>query len=189
MHFRLRTLLGLFLLALPFAQALADDYAETIKIFREAKESGTLLAKSYGYAVFPTVGKGGIGIGGAYGKGRVYANGAHVGDTSMSQVSIGAQLGGEAYREIVLLENKAAFDNFTSGNFEFSAEAGAMAITAGAQAQTATTGNTAGATSGGGTTKNAGHFYKGMAVFTAAKGGLMFEATIAGQKFSYEKKK
>jgi lipid-binding SYLF domain-containing protein len=184
----LRKLLGLLLLALPFTQALADEYAETIKIFHEARASNQLFPKSYGYAVFPTIGKGAIGIGGAYGKGRVYVNGAYVGDTSMTQITLGVALGGQAYREIILFEDKAAFDNFTSGNFEFGTEAGAVAITSGASAQASTTGNSAGATSGGRTSVRGG-FYKGMAVFTAAKGGMMFEASIGGQKFSYTGKK
>ena len=88
--------LGLLLLlfAVP---ALADEYDDTLKTFREAGQSGRLFAKSYGYAVFPTIGKGGIGIGAAHGNGRVYAKGKHVGDASMTQITVGAQLGGQAY--------------------------------------------------------------------------------------------
>ena len=185
---RIRTLLFLSLLALPFAPALADDYADAIKVFRDAGQSSKFFGNSYGYAVFPTIGKGGIGIGGAHGSGRVYAKGAHVGDTSMTQVTIGAQLGGQAYRQIIFFQNKNAFDEFTSGNFEFGAQATAVAITAGASAQASTGGTGAGASGTQSSAATAGGYNKGMAVFTVAKGGLMYEATIGGQKFSYKAK-
>jgi hypothetical protein len=191
MNYTLRNCLVFLLLAFSFAPAWADDYADTIKIFKDAGESGTFFDKSYGYAVFPTVGKGGIGIGGAYGKGRVYAAGNYVGDTSMTQVSVGFQLGGQAYSQIIFFEDKRAFDEFTSGNFEFGAQASAVAITAAASAEATTTGTSAGASGGkhDATTTTAGtEFHKGMAVFTVAKGGLMYEASIGGQKFSYTPK-
>jgi lipid-binding SYLF domain-containing protein len=191
MKLYIRTCLVFLLLALPFARAWADEYSETIKVFRDAGESGTFFAKSYGYAVFPTIGKGGIGIGGAYGKGRVYAKGEYVGDTSMTQLSVGFQLGGQAYSQIVFFEDKRAFDEFTSGNFEFGAQASAVAITAGASAEATTTGASADASGGknNATTTTMGtEFHKGMAVFTVAKGGLMYEASIGGQKFSYTPK-
>jgi len=121
--YTLRSCLVFLLLAFSFAPAWADDYADTIKIFKNAGESGTFFAKSYGYAVFPTIGKGGIGIGGGYGKGRVYTGGNYVGDTSMTQVTIGFQLGGQAYSQIIFFEDKRAFDEFTGGNFEFGAQA------------------------------------------------------------------
>ena len=135
----IRALLVLSLLTASLAWA--DDYEDTIKVFKDAGESGTFFQKAYGYAVFPTIGKGGFVIGGAYGKGRVYAGGKHVGDTSMTQITIGAQLGGEAYRQIIFFQDKRAFDEFTSGNFEFSAQAQAVAITAGASATASTTGS------------------------------------------------
>jgi lipid-binding SYLF domain-containing protein len=185
---RIRTLLFLSLLALPFAPALADDYADAIKVFRDAGQSSKFFGSSYGYAVFPTVGKGGIGIGGAHGSGRVYAKGAHVGDTSMTQVTVGAQLGGQAYRQIIFFQNKNAFDEFTSGNFEFGAQATAVAITAGASAQASTGGTGAGASGTQKSASTAGGYQGGMAVFTVAKGGLMYEATLGGQKFSYKAK-
>jgi lipid-binding SYLF domain-containing protein len=184
-----RTFALLLLLIVPISHAWADEYTDTINVFRNAGESGDFFNKSYGYAVFPTIGKGGIGIGGAYGKGRVYAGGNHVGDTSMTQLTVGFQLGGEAYSQIIFFEDERAFNEFTSGNFEFSATASAVAITAGASAAATTTGSSAGASGGknDATTKGAG-FYKGMAVFTVAKGGLMYEASIGGQKFSYTPK-
>ena len=183
----IRALLVLSLLTASLAWA--DDYEDTIKVFKDAGESGTFFQKAYGYAVFPTIGKGGIGIGGAHGKGRVYAGGKHVGDTSMTQITIGAQLGGEAYRQIIFFQDKRAFDEFTSGNFEFSAQAQAVAITAGASATASTAGSSAGASTSSKDAKTAGAYSKGMAVFTVAKGGLMYEASIGGQKFSYKPKK
>ena len=191
MKLHLRSCLAFLLLALTFTPAWADEYSDTIKVFENAGESGTFFAKSYGYAVFPTVGKGGIGIGGAYGKGRVYAQGKYLGDTTVTQVSVGFQLGGQAYSQIIFFEDKRAFDEFTSGNFEFGAQASAVAITAGASAEATTTGSSAGASGGknNATTTTAGTgFHKGMAVFTVAKGGLMYEASIGGQKFSYTPK-
>jgi lipid-binding SYLF domain-containing protein len=179
------------LLAFTFAHASADDYSDTLKVFRGAGQSAKFFGSSYGYAVFPTIGKGGIGIGGAHGSGRVYAKGAHVGDTSMTQITIGLQLGGQAYSQIIFFQDKRAFDEFTSGNFEFGVQATAVAITAGASAQATTGGTSAGASSAGaaGHASTASEYRKGMAVFTVAKGGLMYEASIGGQKFSYEARK
>jgi len=188
MNVQLRNLLVLLLLAFPGARAYADDYADTIKVFRGAGESGQFFNKSYAYAVFPTIGKGGIGIGAAHGSGRVYAKGEHVGDTSMTQVTIGWQLGGQAYSQIIFFEDKRAFDEFTGGNFEFGAQATAVAITAGASAQAGTTGTSAGASGNQQSAKTAAKYSKGVAVFSVAKGGLMYEASIGGQKFSYKRK-
>lgn len=176
----------LLLLLLACAAVWADDYDNTIKVFQNAGESGQFFKKCYGYAVFPTIGKGGIGIGGAYGKGRVYAGGKHVGDTSMTQLTAGFQLGGQAFSEIIFFEDKRSFDEFTSGNFEFGAQASAVAITAGASAGAGTTGSTAGASGGQHDAATAGSYHKGTAVFTVAKGGLMYEATVGGQKFNYK---
>ena len=189
MYILLRRLLVLSLLILPTAQALADDYTDTIKVFREAGESGQFFKSSYGYAVFQTIGKGGIGIGGAHGSGRVYAEGKYVGDTSMTQITVGFQLGGQAFSQIIFFEDKRAFDEFTGGNFEFGAQASAVAITAGASAQATTTGSSAGASGGEHDASTTGSYYRGMAIFTVAKGGLMYEASVGGQKFSYTPKK
>jgi lipid-binding SYLF domain-containing protein len=188
MNVQLRNLLVLLLLAFPFAGALADDYADTIKVFRGAGESGQFFSKSYGYAVLPTIGKGGFGIGGAHGTGRVYARGEYVGDTSMTQITVGFQLGGQAFSQIIFFEDKRAFDEFTGGNFEFGVQATAVAITAGASAQAGTTGPSASASGTQHAAKTAGKYNKGIAVFTVAKGGLMYEASIGGQKFSYKRK-
>jgi lipid-binding SYLF domain-containing protein len=164
----------------------ADKYAETIKLFQEAGESSEFFRKSYGYAVFPTVGKGGLGIGGAYGEGRVYAGSKPVGQTRMTQLSLGFQAGGQGYSLIVFFEDKHAFDEFTSGSFEFGAQASAVVITAGASAGAGTTGATGGASGGKHDATTVGEYYKGMAAFVIVKGGLMYEAVIAGAKFSYK---
>jgi lipid-binding SYLF domain-containing protein len=106
----------------------------------------------------------------------------------MTQITVGLQLGGQAYSQMIFFEDKHAFDEFTGGNFEFGAQATAVAITAGASAQAGTTGATAGASGSQQSSKNVAKYYKGVAVFTVAKGGLMYEATIGGQKFNYRRK-
>jgi len=189
MRARLSRLLLAALIALPLSRAFADEYANTITVFRNAGESAKYFGNAYGYAVFPTIGKGGFVVGAAHGNGRVYRQGRHVGDTSMTQLSVGAQLGGQAYSEMIFFQNRGAFDDFTRGNFEFAAEASAVAITAGASASGGTTGATAGASGTPRHAKTASEYYKGMAVFTVAKGGLMYEASIGGQKFNYKPKK
>jgi lipid-binding SYLF domain-containing protein len=165
----------------------ADDYSNAIKVFKDSPVVQPYFKNAYGYAIFPTIGKGGIGIGGAYGSGQVYVGDKVTGKTTVTQVTIGLQLGGQAYSQIIFFEDKRAYTDFTSGNFEFGAEASAVAITAGAQAQAGTTGAGASASPGGSAGKQAAtDYHKGMVVFTRAKGGLMYEATIGGQKFSFE---
>jgi lipid-binding SYLF domain-containing protein len=166
--------------------AHADKYTDTISLFRNAGESASFFHKSYGYAVFPTVGEGGLGVAGALGKGHVYVHGRHVGDSTMAQLSVGFQAGGKAYSQIVFFEDKRALDEFESGTFEFAAGASAVAITAGAQANASTDGLGAGASGGEKNARDTGVYEKGMAVFTIAKGGLMYAAAIAGQRFSYK---
>jgi len=167
--------------------AWADSYSDAIQSFRNAGQSGAFFNTAYGYAVFPTIGKGGIGIGGAHGKGRVFAGGQHVGDSSMTQLTLGFQLGGQAFSQIIFFENQQAFKEFTSGNFEFSAQATAVAITAGVSAEANTGGGMAAGASGGRNDAATAHggYRKGMATFTIAKGGLMYEAVLGGQKFGY----
>jgi lipid-binding SYLF domain-containing protein len=189
MSIRTRWLVPLLLLALAPAPARADKYDDAVRTFRNAGQSSEFFEHCYGYALFPTIGKGGFGIGGAHGSGHVFAHGAYVGDASMTQVTVGFQFGGQAYSQIVFFEDERAFKDFTSGSFEFGAQAAAVAITAGASAQAATTGASASAGTSEKNTKTAGSYEKGMAVFTAVKGGLMYEATIGGQKFGYKKKK
>ncbi len=125
-----------------------------------------VLDSAAGYAVFPSVGKGAIGVGGAYGKGVLYERGYPVGYCDLSQASIGFQLGGQAYTEIIAFQNRQAVDTFKEGNFRFDAQASAVALKSGAGANA--------------------KFTDGVAVFTMDEAGLMYEASIGGQKFSYE---
>jgi lipid-binding SYLF domain-containing protein len=185
---RLISIIGFLVVAVAISPAWADDYSNAINSFKNAGESSSFFGKSYGYAIFPTVGKGGVGVGGAFGKGHVYAKGKYVGDTSVTQLSVGFQLGGQAYSEIIFFEDERAFKEFTSGNFEFGADASAVAITAGASAKASSTGASAGASVTKNKATTAGEYHKGMATFTIAKGGLMYEAALAGQKFSYKPK-
>lgn len=178
-------------LALPPGHALADDYdyAATIAVFKHAGASADFFKTCYGYAVFPTIGKGGFVVGGAHGKGRVYRHGRLVGDTTMTQVSVGFQAGAQAYSEIIFFQTRLDFARFESGKFALGAQASAVAITAGASASASTAGTSAGMS---GTERNAttiGRYQDGIAVFTVAKGGLMYEAAVAGQKFSYHARK
>ncbi len=180
-------LVALFVLAiLPFSSTWADKFSDTTLIFQQAGQSSNFFNNSYGYAVFPTIGKAGIGIGGAYGTGRVYRQGSYVGDISMTQVSLGFQLGAQGFSQIVFLQDKRAFDEFTGSNFEFGADAGVVVVTAGAQAGVSTSGSSAGASGGKHDATTVGEYYKGMAIFTVAKGGLMFDVKVSGQKFNYK---
>jgi lipid-binding SYLF domain-containing protein len=173
-------------LALVGGTAIAGSYADTVGLFKEAGASAALFKVSYAYAVFPTIAKGGFFLGGAHGKGRVYEKGRYVGDATVSQISLGFQLGGQAYSEIVLFQSRQDLVRFESGKFALGAQASAVAITAGASASAGTTG--AGTSASGIETSavTTGRFQDGIAVFTIAKGGLMYEAAVAGQKFFYE---
>ncbi|MGD2129658.1 MAG: YSC84-related protein [Lysobacterales bacterium] len=143
------------------------DVARAIIDVKKADPSiKTFFDSSAGYAVFPKVGKGGVGIGGAYGKGLVIVGEKAVGRTSLSQVTVGFQLGGQVYSQFIFFKDQAALQSFERGNFEFGAQASAVAVTAGASADA--------------------DYDKGVAVFTHVSGGLMYEATISGQKFKYE---
>ena len=168
------------------AASWADDYSETIQLFKEAGASRAFFDKSYGYAVFPGIGKGGFIVGGAHGNGRVYRKGAHVGDVSMTQVNIGFQIGGEGFRQIIFFEDQRAFDEFTNGAFEFGADATAVAVTAAAGATAGTTGASAGASGGQKDATTAGKYYRGMATFVIVKGGAMAGVSVGGQKFTYK---
>ena len=189
----MRTLLIslLTIFALTAQPAFADDVSTTIDNFRGAG-AGDFIDDAYGYAVFPSIGKGGIGIGGAHGKGEVFVGGKRVGQTKMNQITYGLQLGGQVYSQMIFFRDERAFDDFTSGNFEFGAQATAVALTAGAQASTTTGGggNTSSGTDADSSKVSANEKQydgrSGMAVFTIAKGGLMYEATLGGQKFKYE---
>ena len=168
---------------------LADQFTDTIDIFKKSQAVQPFFKNAYGYAVFPTVGKAGIGIGGAYGKGQVYQGGTVTGEAKLFKATIGFQLGGQAFSEIIFFKDKRAYDEFTGGSFEFDAAASAVAITAGVQAKAGTEGATAGASAGPATGKQAKtSYHKGMIVFVHTKAGLMYEAAIGGQKFSFKAK-
>jgi len=184
----INTFMLFFLVGLPIHATQADEYSDAIKTFRNAGESASYFNTAYGYAVFPSIGKAGVGIGGAHGTGRVYAQGKDIGEAKMNQLTVGLQLGAQAYSQIIFFENQTALNDFTSGNFEFSAQATAVAITAGVSAEANTGGGTAAGASGGkndATTTSRG-YRKGMAIFTVAKGGLMYEASLGGQKFKFK---
>ncbi|MDP8986090.1 MAG: YSC84-related protein [Pseudomonadota bacterium] len=184
----IKLLVGTVALLLAAGVAYADNYSDTIAVFKRAGESREFFKGSYGYAVFPTVGEGGFVVGGAFGKGRVYGHGRYLGNATLTQVSAGFQAGGKAYSEIIFFQNKAALEMFESGSFEFAAGVSAVAVTAAAGASAGTTGAQAGAS---GTENNAttvGAYHNGLAVFTVAKGGLMYAATVSGQKFSFKRR-
>ena len=166
--------------------AQAGSSRDTVALFKNAGQSAAFFDNSYGYAVFPTVDKAGWVVGGAYGRGRVYSQGRFVGTASITQVSVGFQAGVQGYSEIVFFENKRAMDEFTTGSYEFDAGASVVAITAAASASAGTAGVDAGASGGDKNAATSGSYRKGVAVFTIVKGGLMYDASIAGQKFSYK---
>lgn len=144
-----------------------SDVAPVIRKFKE-KDPGMsqVFADAHGYAVFPTVGKGGLGIGAARGKGYVYQRGRLIGRSTLTQVTIGLQLGGQAYSEVIFFKDAAALDNFKQGKLKLDAQVSAIALTARASADLA--------------------YHEGVAIVTMAKGGLMYEASVGGQKFSYQ---
>ena len=144
----------------------SDKTIKALNKFKKIPSLKTYFKKARGYAVFPNVGKGGIGIGGARGKGEVFEKGKVIGSTSLTQVSIGFQLGGQAFSQIIFFKDKKSLERFTEGNFEFGASASAALISEGANASA--------------------DYSDGVAVLTFSKGGLMYEASIGGQKFSYE---
>ena len=124
------------------------------------------FGEAYGFVIFPSIGKGAIGVGGAHGKGIMFKNDIPHGEAKMTQVTIGFQWGGQAYSEVIFFEDKESFDRFTKSKFEFAAQVSAVAATAGASADVA--------------------YEDGVAVFTMVKGGLMYEASVGGQKFKYK---
>jgi lipid-binding SYLF domain-containing protein len=165
--------------------AHAGKYEDTIELFKHAGESAVFFKQCYAYAVFPTVGEGGFVVGGARGKGHVYVHDRIVGDTTMTQLSVGFQAGGQAYSQIIFFQNKETLDEFESGKFEFSAGASATAITASASASVGTDRASSQASGASTDATTNGDYQTGMAVFTIAKGGLMYAAAIAGQKFTF----
>jgi lipid-binding SYLF domain-containing protein len=124
------------------------------------------IDRAHGYAVFPGVGKGGVGVGGAYGRGEVYEQGRLIGHADLSQATIGFQLGGQKFDEVILFENEAALEEFKRGEFAFSANASAVALKSGEAV--------------------AADYENGVAVFVEPRAGAMFEASIGGQSFTFE---
>ena len=137
-----------------------------LQAFKEIPELEPFFEQANGFALFHNVTKGGMGIGGATGKGEVFQGGKVIGSTSLKQLSIGFQLGGQAFSEIIFFQKERDTDRFTERNFEFGAQASAVLITQGVSIETA--------------------YSDGIAVFTLAKGGLIYEASIGGQKFSFK---
>jgi lipid-binding SYLF domain-containing protein len=173
---------GLFVLllaftVLPAAVFAQDDDAKLVSDAAEAKAAfiksdghmQSLFDNSYGYAIFPNVGKGAVGVGGAAGNGVVYEQGNMIGMAKMKQVSVGFQFGGQAYREVIFFETKEALDRFKEDKFEFAAQVSAVAAASGASADA--------------------KYREGVLVFTQEKKGLMYEASVGGQKFSFTPKK
>ena len=173
-------------LSLTVGVAQAGKYEDTVSLFREAPESAGFFHHAYGYAVFPTVGEAGFIVGAALGHGRVYSHGKLVGDSTMTEVSAGFQAGGKAFSQIIFFKDKSALEAFESGNFQFEAGASAVAITVGVSASAATNGASSTASLTDRDANNAGAWSNGMAVFTVAKGGLMYAAKLDGQHFSYK---
>ncbi len=163
-----------------------EDYSQTINIFKESPQAQPFFANSYGYAVFPVIGKGAFVVGGSYGKGQVYRANKVTGFSDVIKASVGFQIGGKSYSQIIFFKDKRAYNEFTSGEFGFDATASAVIIKGGSQAQIGSSGSTAGESWMGKMGKQAEAEYKrGMAIFVRLKGGAMFEAAIAGQKFSF----
>jgi lipid-binding SYLF domain-containing protein len=168
-----------------FADSDTEDDKSALKVFLASDVVSKFHNSAYGYAIFPSIGKGGFGIGGAYGNGRVYIGDKKTGDVSMTQLSIGFQVGGQAYRQVIYFEDKRAFDEFISGQFEFAAQAEAIVITSSAGAKAGTEGTAANANA----TQSKTEYHKGMIVFTMGKGGLMYQAALGGQKYNYSPSK
>jgi lipid-binding SYLF domain-containing protein len=147
-----------------------SDHAAVMRTIASVKAKDPGMRKFFnnavGYAVFPTVAKGAMGVGGAHGSGEVLVGGKAIGKATLNQVTVGFQLGGQTYSEIIFFENQSTLEGFKNGDFAFAAQASAIAVTTGASA-------------------NVG-YRNGVLVFTMAKGGLMYEASIGGQKFSFK---
>ena len=168
---RLHALLpALVLLAAPAAVAGDDSLvSEARAVIQNFKKKDPhidrFFSSSVGYAVFPTIAKGGFVVGGAGGDGILFVGGQPVGKSSVGQASVGFQLGGQTYSEIIFFENGSTPAEFKTGNFALAAQASAVALSAGAAASA--------------------NYEDGVAIFTATKTGLMYEASVGGQKFGY----
>jgi hypothetical protein len=168
-----------------FAQRVRDVSA-AVELFRDIPQVAPYFDASYGYAVWPRIGRGGLGIGASRGRGQVYVNGQMTGFSTHTEVSIGLQAGGQTYRQIVFFQNREAYEKFTQDSFEFDASAQAVAVTASAEAGAGTTGARTSAGVGSPNAAVGGGYTNGMQIFTMAEGGLMYKATIAGQRYNFE---
>lgn len=182
---RLFSMLGALALLCVASGSIAKEDIDTqasLSHFRQAEQTQPFFDSAYGYVVFPSVGKGGFWIGGAYGSGTVYQNHEVTGTAKLYQVSFGLQFGGQSYSEIIFFQDKRAYERFISGSFELDAQASAVALTEGAQAKA----GTAGLSASSGKQFIDASYTNGVAIFTYAKGGMMVEASLAGQTFSFE---
>ncbi|MGD8808021.1 MAG: YSC84-related protein [Gammaproteobacteria bacterium] len=162
------------------------DVSAAVELFRNIPQVAPYFDASYGYAVWPRIGRGGLGIGASRGRGQVYVNGQLTGFSTHTEVSIGLQAGGQTYRQIVFFQNREAYEKFTRDSFEFDASAQAVAVTASAEAGAGTTGARTSAGVGSPNAAVGGGYTNGMQIFTMAEGGLMYKATIAGQRYNFE---
>ena len=185
---------GLLLINAP--ATLADEYDGILDLFESSPSVKPFFESAYGYVVFPKVGRGGFIIGGTYGNGRVFINRinrtnhknrVYVGNAKLRGLSLGLQVGGKTFSEIIFLEDKRAFDELTRSGLEFEASTSVVVITLGAQAQAGTAGSSASGSAGTSRTAQAAYGYKkGTAIFVHSRGGLMYEASVGGQKITYE---
>ena len=163
------------ILSLPLALKAQDESQE--KIIKDSKDAkaafrktdpsmDNLFKNAYGYAIFPKIGKGAAGIGGAAGNGAVFEKGKTIGTAKMAQITVGAQVGGQSYREVVFFESKEALDRFRENKIEFSGQVSAVAAKSGASSNA--------------------NYRDGVVVFTEERSGLMLEASLGGQKFTYK---
>jgi lipid-binding SYLF domain-containing protein len=186
-HFIKTLMLSLLVTLAGAGWAAGGEYADAISVFKSSPEVQSFFKNCYAFAVYPTVGKAAVVVGGAFGEGKVYRNNRVAGTSKLMQASFGLQLGGKAFSEIIFLQDKRAYDEFTSGEFEFDATMSATAVTAGAEASAGTAGKTAGATAGPKTEVQAKTEYRnGMAAFIHQKGGLMAGLSLGGQKFHFD---
>jgi hypothetical protein len=162
------------------------DVSEAVELFQAIPRVAPYFESAYAYAIWPRIGRGGLGVGASRGRGQVYVNGQLTGFSTHTEVSIGLQAGGQTYRQIIFFENAESYNRFTMDSFEFDASAQAVAVTASAEAGAGTTGARTSAGAGSPNTAAAGGYSNGMQIFTMAEGGLMYKATIAGQRYNFE---
>ena len=158
-------------------------FTDARSLFETADQSRGYFSNSYGYALFPTVGKGAVGIGGARGAGGVFRNGQLVGETTITELSAGFQLGGQTYSQIIFLKDERAFEEFCDGSLEFEATASAIALTASVGASASSAGSSSTRSKNKSAADVYGGYHKGAAVFTVNKAGLMYEVSLGGQRF------